>query len=89
MVSQDYPSGIADREIIRISERERRVIITRDTDFGELIVREGLPHAGVILLRLRSHSLAIAQSRLEHVFATYADELHRYVIVTDDGVRIR
>ena len=39
--------------ILEIAQRERRVVVTSDTDFGELAFRSGLPATcGVVLIRL-------------------------------------
>lgn len=63
--------------------------MTQDTDFGDLVVREGLPHAGVILFRLRNPSLSAQQERIRHVLTSYADRLDRLLVVTDGDVRVR
>ncbi len=89
VVSFDYPAGIDDREILEIARREDRIVITNDADFGELIVRHGMPHAGVILLRLRSVSFGLLQARLAFVLTTFADRLDCFLTVTEDDVRVR
>jgi predicted nuclease of predicted toxin-antitoxin system len=53
-VARDYPGALTDREVLAIALVEARILITNDRDFGELIVRERLPHAGVIYFRLRA-----------------------------------
>ncbi|MFN8558913.1 MAG: DUF5615 family PIN-like protein [Dehalococcoidia bacterium] len=88
-ISFDYTRALPDTDVIAIALREQRVIITNDQDFGELIVREGLPHAGVIFFRLRSTALAVKRARLEYVLTQYADRLHEFLVVTEGQVRIR
>ncbi len=51
-IAYDHPQGLADIEVLRIAEAERRILITNDRDFGELIFRRGLSHSGVIYFRL-------------------------------------
>lgn len=41
-----------DSEILRLANSERRIVITMDKDFGELIFNSGLSHYGVLLLRM-------------------------------------
>ena len=89
VVSFDYPAGIDDRRILEIAHRENRIVITNDTDFGDLVVCQGLPHAGVILLRLRSISFPLLQARLAYVFTAFAHQLDRFLTVTEDDIRIR
>jgi predicted nuclease of predicted toxin-antitoxin system len=41
-----------DRAVLAIAAAQRRVLVTTDLDFGELLVRTGLRGRGVVLLRL-------------------------------------
>lgn len=43
----------ADAELIAMSRREGRVLMTFDRDIGRLIQSESAPHPGVVYLRLR------------------------------------
>lgn len=45
-------AGTADPAIMAQAERESRVLVTKDKDFGELAFKKGQAHGGVILLRL-------------------------------------
>lgn len=61
----------SDEEVLAISTAQDAVLITNDTDFGELVFRQGLNSAGVVLLRfagLPSDSKADTVSRavIEH-----------------------
>lgn len=88
-IVHDHPRALKDREVLAIARRQSRVLITNDTDFGELIYRRRLAHRGVILLRMRSEVLSIKCARLEQVLAQFPDELDQFVVVTDAGIRIR
>ena len=61
--------------------------MTGDRDFGELVVRDALGHAGVILLRLRSRQLDHLQSRMLAVLEGHGDRLNEFLTVTDTSVR--
>ncbi|MCY7326980.1 MAG: DUF5615 family PIN-like protein [Saprospiraceae bacterium] len=54
----DEQPGISDREICRIAFDADWLIFTNDKDFGELIFKDGLPHHGVVLLRLADETVA-------------------------------
>jgi len=43
----------ADAELIAISRREDRVLMTFDRDIGRLVQSDAAPHPGVVYLRLR------------------------------------
>ncbi len=44
--------GKDDQAILHHAETEQRILLTEDKDFGELVVRLGLPAYGVVLLRM-------------------------------------
>jgi predicted nuclease of predicted toxin-antitoxin system len=88
-VAREYPSALKDREVLGLALGERRVLITNELDFGELIVREGLAHSGVILFRLHSTSLALKQARLESLLKRHEDQLGGFLVVTEGRVRRR
>ena len=88
-VARDYPQALTDREVLAIARREGRVIVANDRDFGELVFRQRLPHAGVILLRLETGGLSAKQVWLQRIVNEYADRLDQFIVVTERGVRIR
>lgn len=49
-------SGVLDEKILKLAQKEKRIIITHDKDFGNLIHQPFQRHGGVILLRLRNQS---------------------------------
>lgn len=38
-VGREYPGGLTDDEVLRLAYRERRILLTDDRDFGELVFR--------------------------------------------------
>jgi predicted nuclease of predicted toxin-antitoxin system len=44
--------GMDDQSILGRAAAEDRVLVTEDKDFGELVVRLGLPAHGIVLLRI-------------------------------------
>jgi predicted nuclease of predicted toxin-antitoxin system len=87
-IVRDYPTALSDDAVLAVAVNERRVIITRDTDFGELIYRESRRHEGVILLRLRPRSLFYLQAKLSQAIERL-DDRHRFIVVTDQRIRVR
>jgi predicted nuclease of predicted toxin-antitoxin system len=90
-IAQDYPNAIPDQDVLAIAQAEGRILITNDRDFGELIVRQGLPHAGVLYFRLNTVELPAFVSRLDAVLHRYSRDLEcrRFVVVTDRAIRVR
>ena len=89
-IGRGYPAGLPDRDVLAIARNERRILITNDRDFGELIVRERLPHAGVIFFRFPLDSTAQQKiAALARLLVTHAHQLDRFIVVTPRGVRVR
>lgn len=88
-IGWDYPQGLPDHEVLAIAQREGRILITDDRDFGELVFRHRQPHTGVIYLRLASYSFALTTARLEALLAQHADRFDRFLVVTPGDVRER
>jgi predicted nuclease of predicted toxin-antitoxin system len=88
-IAHDYPGGLADHEVLAIARRESRIVITNDRDFGELIVRRRLAHAGVIFFRLRTQDPQAKLDHLADVLADYSAQLDQFLVVTERRVRIR
>jgi predicted nuclease of predicted toxin-antitoxin system len=76
-----------DAAVLARSVAEKRVLVTMDKDFGALIHRERLVHAGVIRLPHSTAAERIAMVR-ELLRRHPASELHG-AIVTVRGTRIR
>ena len=88
-VGHDYPHALADREILAIARRERRVVLTNDKDFGDLVFRDKLPHSGVVLFRLGYVPLPVRIAHLQRVLTEHASHLDQFIVVTPRGIRVR
>jgi predicted nuclease of predicted toxin-antitoxin system len=88
-ISHDYAQALSDTDVLAIAQREGRIILTGDRDFGELIFRQQLPHSGVIYLRLGSSPLPVKAALLIHVLTNYSEYLHDFVVVTEKSIRVR
>lgn len=86
----DVMPGASDIDVLNFSEREKRILITNDKDFGELIFRLKMPSSGVILLRLKLDSPSKRQLSLDYLFKNFEDKLFlNFVVVTESQVRVR
>ena len=89
-IGRDHPGGLPDPQVLAIAVAERRILLTDDRDFGELVFRQGQPHAGVIYFRLGDFAeLSTKIDRLDHVLTHYADQLDQFLVVTGQRVRVR
>jgi predicted nuclease of predicted toxin-antitoxin system len=87
-IGAEHPAGLSDPAVLAIAEREGRVLITDDRDFGDLVVRLQQPHAGIIYLRLGPYAeLSVKIERLDYVLTHYATQLDQLLVVTPHRVR--
>jgi len=88
-VQEDRP-GIEDPEVCDWANREGRIIITNDKDFGKLAFQGRLPNRGVVLLRLRDESAANKVRVVSNLLTGYEGQLlGHFVVASETGVRIR
>jgi len=80
-----------DEDVLDLASREGRILLTDDKDFGELVVRHGRAHAGVVLLRLAGMPLARRAELVSSFLRSSLAEIRgAFVVVDHDGrVRIR
>lgn len=78
-------------EIFEKAHRERRIVLTFDLDFGDLLAASRGLAPSVILFRLRNQTPAAVTPRLFGVLEACSAELERgaIIIVEDDGYRLR
>ena len=88
-IAHDYPASLPDEQVLAIARSEGRILITNDRDFGELIIRRGLAHTGVIFFRLTTQDPQAKIRRLSDVLNRYSGQLDRFIVVTDRRIRVR
>jgi predicted nuclease of predicted toxin-antitoxin system len=78
-----------DRSILQLAALDDRVLITNDKDFGSLVFVEGMPHRGVILLRLDDERWQSKVAAVERAIRELGDELvGKFVVVTETTIRV-
>jgi predicted nuclease of predicted toxin-antitoxin system len=89
-VSRDYPPGLADENVLEIARQEQRILVVADHDFGELIFRQGLGHAGVLFFRLPGAQLRTKIEHLDKALRERADALAagEFVVVARGHIRV-
>ena len=88
-VAETTPQA-SDQDILAQAASERRILVTNDKDFGELVFRSGKAHSGVVLLRLHDESAANRVRVVMAVLEQHADRLSgSFTVATEGHVRIR
>ena len=86
----DLQPGASDSDVLALAFAQSRVILTEDTDFGELTVRLGLPTHGVIRVELNSlDKLAQAQRLISCLLTVGEGVVGALVTVEPTRTRLR
>lgn len=89
---RDCPHRLTDREIMALAQREERIALTHDLDFGEIYYLAEKGEVGIIVLRLRHQTVEVVNNVLERFLKSGAlsqEELHRsLVIVSENRYRV-
>src|SRR3989304_10074734 len=84
----DYDCKMNDEGLIKIANTEKRIIITNDKDFGELIFLQKKVSIGVILLRVKGQ---ISQDKIKLIgklLRDYSNKLlNHFVVITKKRIR--
>ena len=83
----DWPEDPGDEAILAVARKEARVVVTRDKDFGTLVVQSGASHQG--LLQIRRIPLRMQTQVCLQVLSAHETELNEGAIVTIQPGRIR
>ncbi len=82
--------GIGDEAILAQANASYALLLTLDKDFGELVFRQGLVHAGVILIRLAGlHPATKAQIVANALKERSKELLDSFSVISPGTIRIR
>ena len=76
--------GMSDTDIIQQAYNEKRLIVSNDKDFGELIFRKRFPVVGSILLRLIDESPSNKVRVVKAVLDRWSNSLEGYYITATE-----
>lgn len=80
--------GVIDPVVLQRSVEENCILITRDKDYGNLVFEQGLPHAGVILIRIPKAQTRDLIAAMIELLELYPQDLAGNFVVTT-GRKIR
>lgn len=87
MEARELGADPGDKALLDWAAKEARILVTIDTDFGELIYLENLSHAG--LIRLPDVPARERQLIIQDLLMRYETELQDAAIITVRSGRIR
>lgn len=87
-VSEIAPTA-DDGIVIAMARDDKRILLTEDRDFGQLVFAHGHPTAGIIYVRIRGSERPTMGSHIVDIVARLGDRLlGAFVVVTPGRVRI-
>ena len=88
-ITEKFPST-PDVDVLSIAYKEKRVLITNDKDFGELVFKDKKGSHGVILIRMPFNTTEEKIIKLDQVLKAKAIRIIKaFTVVTESKVRIR
>lgn len=84
----DYNCEILDEDLLEMANVEKRILITNDKDFGELIFLQKRLSAGIILIRVKGQRVEVKLKLIKKLFQNYSGKiLNHFVIIADNKLR--
>ena len=77
----DLDCGMVDQKLLEIANREKRILITNDKDFGELTFRQKRISTGIILFRVKGENSRYKIRMLHKLLLSHINRLRGYFIV--------
>jgi predicted nuclease of predicted toxin-antitoxin system len=82
--------GLDDAGVLSLADGDRRILITEDRDFGELVVRQRYPVIGVLLLELDRLTNEGEATRVLAAVMQIAGRIAGHLVVVEPGrIRLR
>ena len=79
---------IGDEQVLTLARDEQRVLLTEDTDFGELVYAQGLGSSGVILFRFSAAARSsIVAAAIDAINRIGAELSARFTVVQPGRIR--
>jgi predicted nuclease of predicted toxin-antitoxin system len=83
-------SGLSDPDVIALALREKRLLLTEDKDFGDLVFRRERMVPGLVLMRIAPENAALKARRLAAATERYGETLFgRYTVIEAGRFRSR
>lgn len=79
---------VKDEEILEISYTEKRILLSNDKDFGELVFKEKRNVFSIILLRIPQNDVALKVEVIDNLINNYKEKIeHKFTVVSKNKVR--
>ncbi len=84
----DYDCEILDENLLNLANVEKRILITNDKDFGELIFLQKKLSAGIILIRVKGQRAQDKVRLIKKLLQNYKNKLLKhFIVITKKSIR--
>jgi predicted nuclease of predicted toxin-antitoxin system len=85
----NYNCETSDEDLLQLANEEKRIFITNDKDFGDLIFLQKKASGGTILFRVKGQKSQEKIRLMKKLLMGYRDKLlNHYVVITTSKIRI-
>ena len=85
----EITSHTIDSEVIAQAYREKRILLTEDKDFGQLVFASQADSAGVVLIRFPGNARKALQESIVKLILEQGDEIQNaFVVVQPSHIRV-
>ena len=82
--------GISDEKVIKLARKNNAILLTEDSDFGELVFSHKYKNVGIVFIRYVNEDLPQIVRNLIKVISQYDQSLYnKFVVITPSKIRIR
>jgi len=83
-------AGLSDADVMSLALHEKRLLLTEDKDFGDLVFRRERTVPGVVLVRINPENPVLKAMRLTAAIERYGERLFgRYMVIEEGRFRSR
>ncbi len=87
-IAEIAPS-VRDVDVLALAQQEKRILITMDKDFGELIFRDSAAHFGVVLLRVHDWKAESKINIISKLLINHTSDMaNNFIVATEQNIRI-
>ncbi len=80
---------LSDEEILAISFKEKRILLTNDKDFGELVFKESKNVFCIILFRIQQNEVQIKVKIIDILIKNHNNKLEfKFIVASKNKIRI-
>jgi predicted nuclease of predicted toxin-antitoxin system len=86
---QDYDCAMSDEALLQTANDEKRLLLTNDKDFGELVFLQKKLSSGVVLIRVKGQDTALKVSLVKKLLECRSDRLrNHFTVITRKKIRM-